>query len=85
MKGRDDADLLAPGPLRTRLWFLKESYRLKRAGVKTSLQALSTILHRIKNFLPQRKERTLRLITFSSQPIPVSGRSQEFLTPVVES
>ena len=38
-----------------------------------------------KNFLPQRKEWTLRLITFSSQPIPVSGRSQEFLAPVVES
>ena len=57
----------------------------KQSGVKATLQVLPTILYRKKNFLPWRKEWTLRLITFSSQPMPVSGRSQEILTPVIEN
>ena len=57
----------------------------KKPGVKIPFQVLSTILYRTKNFLPGRKEWPLKLITFSSQPIPVSGLSQEFFAPVVES
>ena len=64
---------------------MKESYTAQNSLELNPLQILPTILYRIKNFLPLRKEWTLRLITFSCQPIPVSGWSQKFLNPVVES
>ena len=66
--------------LLTKLGAAGKLHSSKYPVVKTPLQVLPTILHRIKNFLPLRKEWTLRLI--SSQPIPVSSRSQEFLAPV---
>ena len=68
--------------LLTKLGAEGKLYGSKFPVVKTPLQVLPTILYRIKNFLPQRKERALRLTRFSSQPMPVSCRSQEFLAPV---
>ena len=54
----------------------------KQPGVKTPLWVLSTILCKTKNSCPKKKW-TLRLITPSSQPVPASGRSSEFLAPAI--
>ena len=52
---------------------MKESYTAQNSLELNPLQILPTILYRVKNFLPQRKEWTLRLITpvVSGIPYPV--------------